>query len=353
MTQGSDQECPQRLTLVTGGSGFVASHLILQLLTNGHTVRTTIRTPTHEQRVRGILQHAGLDADAQDRLSFFVADLMEDGNWAKAMQGCNCIHHVASPFPSSVVKEEDEIIRPAREGTIRILKFARDSGVTRVVLTSSFAAIGYGYERLPVFTEDNWSILDGKIAVPAYHKSKTLAEKAAWDFMERGGGDLELTVINPTGIFGPVLSSHFSSSIQIIQAMMSGNMPGCPQLSFGMVDVRDLADLHIRAMLTKEANGQRFIGTCDNGPVALIAIANTIRKNRPHIAQKLPTRTLPNFVVRTVALFRPSLRTMLPELGVVKQIKNDKAKIMLGWKPRSIEECILDTVDSLIEHEVF
>jgi dihydroflavonol-4-reductase len=221
-----------------------------------------------------------------------------------------------------------------------------------VIVTSSFAAIGYGYEGLPVFTEDNWSILDGKISVPAYHKSKTLAEKAAWDFIERGGGDLELTVINPTGIFGPILSSHFSSSIQIIQAMMSGKMPGCPQLSFGMVDVRDLADLHIRAMTTTEANGQRFIGTCDNGPVALIDMANIIRKNRPDFAQKLPIRTLPNIVVRTVALFRPSLRVMLPELGVVKQIKNDKAKRVLGWKPRSIEECILDTVDSLIEHEV-
>lgn len=352
MTQGNNQASSPESILVTGGSGYVASHLILQLLGAGHTVRTSIRTPDREEHVRESLRNAGLDAGAQDRLSFFVADLMKDDNWAKAMQGCIYVHHVASPFPSSMPKDEDDIIRPAREGTLRILKIARDSGVKRVIVTSSFAAIGYGYEELPVFTEENWSILDGKIPVPAYHKSKTLAEKAAWDFIERDGGELELTVLNPTGIFGPILSSDFSSSISIIQAMMTGNTPGCPHVSFGVVDVRDLADLHIRAMTSKEARGQRFIATCDNGPVALIDIANMIRKNRPEFAQKLPSRTLPNIVVRIVALFRPSLRLILPELGVDKQIRNDKAKKVLGWKPRSIEECILDTADSLVRHGI-
>ncbi|KAL2013743.1 hypothetical protein VTN00DRAFT_1268 [Thermoascus crustaceus] len=217
---------------------------------------------------------------------------------------------------------------------------------------TSFAAIGYGHGQKPIFTEEDWSILDGKIPVPAYHKSKTIAEKSAWDFIKNEGGNLELAVINPTGIFGPVLSADFSSSIQIVKALMSESVPGYPQIYFSIVDVRDLADLHIRAMTDPGANGRRFIGTSDSGPVAFIGIAKILRKSRPGKAQKAPTRQLPNFLVRTVACFDPAVRGMLPELGVIKNISNEKAKTVLGWAPRSIDKCIVDNVDSLVKHNI-
>ncbi|KAJ5748219.1 NAD dependent epimerase/dehydratase [Penicillium nucicola] len=335
--------------LVTGGSGFIASHLILQLLRAGYKVRTTIRTPSREKDLRDVLQKAGADVE---NLSFAVADLTKDEGWAEAMQGCTFVQHVASPFPGATPKDENELIVPAREGTLRVLRFARDAGVKRVILTSSFAAIGYGHEQMPLFTEDHWSVLDGKIPVPAYHKSKTLAEKSAWDFIQNEGGNMELAVINPTGVFGPVLSPDFSTSIQIIEKMMKGKLPGCPKISFGVVDVRDLAQLHILAMTDPAAAGQRFIGTCDNGPFAMIDLANVLRDGRPAHAERLPTWELPNLLVRAIALFRADLRVILPELGVQKLINNEKSKSVLGWKPRSFEECVLDTADSLVEHGV-
>lgn len=336
--------------LVTGGSGFVAGHVILRLLTAGYTVRATIRSSSKEAEVRRAILDAGIETSNQ-QLSFYVTDLTKDDGWAQAMNGCIFVQHVASPFPSSDPKDEHDLIQPAKEGTLRVLKFARDAGVRRVVLTSSFASIGYGHGSKRSFNEDDWSVLNGKVAVPAYHKSKTLAERAAWDFVQAEGGNLELSVVNPTGIFGPVLSQDFSSSILIIKNMLSGNIPACPQVSFGIVDVRDLADLHVIVMVDPKAKGQRFIATCDNGPATMIGIAGMIQKGRPAHAQKVPTRELPNLVVRAAALFRPAYRTLVPELGVVKAIDNSKAKA-LGWAPRSIEECICDTVDSLGKHKV-
>ncbi|OQD84063.1 hypothetical protein PENANT_c014G08962 [Penicillium antarcticum] len=348
--QDLDQASGAQCVLVTGGSGFIASHLILRLLHAGYKVRTTIRTPSREKELRNTFQNAGVDTESH--LSFVVADLTKDEGWANAMEGCTFVQHVASPFPAATPRDENELIRPAREGTLRVLKFARDAEVKRVVLTSSFAAIGYGHEQMPVFTEDHWSVVDGKISVPAYHKSKTLAEKAAWNFVQKEGGNLELAVINPTGVFGPVLSRDFSTSIQIIESMMKGDLPACPNISFGAVDVRDLADLHILAMTNPAAIGQRFIGTCDNGPVSMIDIANVLREEKPDYATLVPTKVLPNFLVRAVALFRSDLRVILPELGVTKLINNEKAKTVLGWKPRPIEECVLDTADSLVEHSI-
>lgn len=347
---GRDQS-PERI-LVTGGSGFVASHLILQLLDAGYCVHTTIRKSSREQQVRDTIRQAGIDAGT--RLIFFETDLTKDDGWREALTGCTYVHHVASPFPATTPKDENELIRPARDGTLRVLRLAREAHVKRVVMTSSFAAIGYGHEhgQIPLFTESHWSVLDGRMSIPAYHKSKTLAEQSAWEFMRKEGGDLELAVINPTGVFGPVMGADFSSSIEIIKNMLNGNVPGCPRISFGIVDVRDLADLHIRAMRSPAAQGQRFIGTCDNGPVAMIDIAKILRAKRPQHASRLPTKELPNWLVHAVALFRPGFRGILPELGVVKRIDNTKAKDLLGWQPRSIEECIVDTADSLVEYGI-
>ncbi|TPX16286.1 uncharacterized protein E0L32_003935 [Thyridium curvatum] len=334
--------------LVTGGSGFLAGHLIAKLITDGYTVRATIRSSSKEAGARQAVLDAGVDT--ADRLTFLVADLTVDDGWPEAMQGCTFVHHVASPFPSSDPKNEDEVIRPAKEGTLRVLMFARNAGVKRVIMTSSFAAIGYGHKSKHSFNEEDWSVIDGEVAVPAYHKSKTLAEKAAWDFIGEGQS-LELCVINATGIFGPVLSPDLSSSIQIVKNMLTGGMAACPQLYFGVVDVRDAAYLHVLAMLKPEAKGQRIIATSDGGPTSMIGIANIIRRGRPQYARRVPTRELPNFVVRTAALFSPAFRRLLPGLGVSKQIDNSKA-ISMGWNPRSIEECICDTVDSLVRYKI-
>ena len=232
--------------LVTGGSGFIGSHCILQLLSAGHQVRTTVRSLKREADVRAMLKEGG--ADPGNRLSFFAADLENDAGWPQAVAGCEYVLHVASPFPASVPKHEDELIVPAREGALRVLRASRDAGVKRVVLTSSFAAIGYGQKQQTApFNETNWTDPNSNDALP-YVKSKTIAERAAWDFIASEGGSLELSVVNPVGVFGPVLGPDYSTSILIVQRMMDGAIPGCPKISFGVVDVRDVADLHIRAM---------------------------------------------------------------------------------------------------------
>src|ERR1700720_2022461 len=226
--------------LVTGGSGFIGSHCILQLLAAGHRVRTTVRSLKREEYVRALLKQGG--AEPGDRLSFFAADLESDAGWPRAVAGCEYVLHVASPLPSSVPKNEAALIIPAREGTLRVLRASRDAGVKRVVLTSSFAAIGYGRkERQAPFTEKDWTDLSGEVVAP-YAKSKTLAERAAWDFVAKEGGQLELSVVNPVAVFGPVLGADYSASILLVERLMGGAMPGVPHLYFGVVDVRDVAD---------------------------------------------------------------------------------------------------------------
>jgi nucleoside-diphosphate-sugar epimerase len=237
--------------LVTGGSGFIGSHAIVQLLAAGYQVRTTVRDLKREKEVRAMLRNGG--AEPGSRLSFVSADLTRDAGWAEAVEGCEYVLHVASPLPPSVPKHEDELIVPARDGALRVLRAARDAGVKRVVLTSSFAAVGYGYKpQAKPFDETNWTQLEGDDVAP-YTKSKALAERAAWDFLVREGGALELSVVNPVGVFGPVLGPDYSASILIVQRLMDGALPGSPTLSFGIVDVRDVIDLHIRAMTRPEA----------------------------------------------------------------------------------------------------
>src|ERR1700733_11123729 len=243
--------------LVTGGSGFIGSHAIVQLLAAGYQVRTTVRDLKREGDVRAMLRNGGVEPDG--RLSFVTANLTSDTGWAEAVAGCEYVLHVASPLPPAVPKHEDELIVPARDGALRVLRAARDAGVKRVVLTSSFAAVGYGHPPSDrPFSEKDWTDPNGPDVGP-YVKSKTLAERAAWDFIAREGGSLELSVVNPVGVFGPVLGPDFSPSIQIVQRLMDGAVPGCPRLSFGVVDVRDVADLHLRAMTDPAAQGERFL----------------------------------------------------------------------------------------------
>ena len=329
--------------LVTGGTGFIASHCMQQLLDSGYQVRATVRRLASELDVRAMVTRAG--ATAADRLVLFEADLMHPAGWREAMAGCDYVLHVASPFPAGAPAHEDDLIVPAREGALRVLAAARDAGVRRVVLTSSFAAIGYGHPaREAPFDERDWSLLAARTG--AYVKSKTLAERAAWDFMAREGGALELSVINPVFVLGPALGPDYSASVAVIQRMLAGGMPACPRLHHGVVDVRDVADLHLRAMTRPEAAGQRFLATAGDF-MSLRDIATVLRNGLGEAASRVPTRTVPDWLVKLLALPRPELRQILPELGKFKNGSGAKARELLGWQPRLRELAIIDTARSL------
>ena len=331
--------------LVTGGSGFVGAHCILQLLEAGYMVRTTVRSLGRETEVREMLTAAGAGSLAE--LRFFAADLLKDDGWSDAVAGCDFVLHVASPFPTTQPRDEDELIVPAREGALRVLRAARDAKVKRVVLTSSFAAIGYSAPPANgVFTEEDWT--DPTDRVTPYVKSKTLAEWAAWDFIDSEGGSLELAVINPVGILGPALSSDLSSSVELVVGLMKGAMPGMPKLSFGIVDVRDVASAHLLAMTNPNAAGQRFLAIAGE-PMTMAEVAEVLRTKMPDTAGKVPTRILPNTLVRVLSVPIPRMRELLPQLGKVKRASNKKARTVLGWSPRSNEDAILATAQSLVD----
>ncbi|MFA6157621.1 SDR family oxidoreductase [Mesorhizobium sp.] len=333
------------LVLVTGGSGFLGAHCILELLKAGYRVRTTVRSVSRQAGVLGMLKAGGAEPGAD--LSFAVADLMADAGWAPAVAGCDYVLHVASPFPPGVPKHEDDLIAPAREGAQRVLRAARDAGVKRVVLTSSFAAIGYGEPPAGgrPFTEENWT--DPSRKVSAYVKSKTLAERAAWDFIAAEGGSMDLAVVNPVGIFGPVLGVDHSTSTEFIRRLMDGAMPGLPRLSFGVVDVRDVADLHLRAMTNPVARGERFLAVAGDF-MTVRQMAETLKTRLGGSAARVSTRMLPDWLVRLGGLFSAEAAQIVPELGKVKNATSAKAVRMLGWAPRSREDALAATGESLV-----
>lgn len=331
--------------LVTGGSGFLGAHCIVRLLDAGYRVRTTVRSPAREAEVRELVGAGG--AQAGDRLEFAVADLLSDAGWPAAAAGCTYVLHVASPFPVRQPKDENELIRPAREGTLRVLKAARDAGVKRVVLTSSFAAIGYGHpEQSAPFDETNWTDLGGP-GVTAYVKSKTVAERAAWDFVGRDGGGLELVVVNPVGILGPVLGRDLSSSVELLKSLIEGAVPAAPRTWFGLVDVRDVADLHVLAMESPAASGERFLATGGDF-VSVIDMACILKEEGGELGRRAPSRVMPDWLVRLVAVFMPAARATVPELGRMKNGTSAKAMRLLGWKPRTPREAILASAESLV-----
>lgn len=333
------------LILVTGGSGFIAGHLILRLLGDGHSVRATVRGEARGEDLRRLLRENGTEPG--ERLEVFLADLLKDDAWHEAATGCDYVFHTASPFPLDAPKDEAELITPARDGTLRVMRAARDAGVKRVVVTSSFAAIGYGHPaRTTPFTEADWTVIDGP-DTQAYMKSKTLAERAAWDFIAREGGSLELAVVNPVAVFGPAIGADLSSSVEIVRAMLTGEMPAAPKIHFGVVDVRDVADLHVRAMFTPEARGERFLAVAGE-TVSLMEIARILKAQFPKEAAKAPGFELPNWLLRLLAIVVPFARTAVPHLGVIRQASNDKARRVLGWMPRSNQEAIVATAESLI-----
>ncbi len=331
--------------LVTGGSGYIAGHAIVHLLAQGHDVRTTVRDLQREPAVRAMLSSTGIEAD--DRLAFLCADLTADAGWEEAVAGCDFVLHMASPFPAGIPRHEDDLIIPAREGALRVLRAARDAGVKRVVLTSSFAAVGYGHDEQQVaFDESTWTNLEGG-DVSAYVKSKTLAERAAWDFIAQQGGRMQLAVVNPVGVFGPVLGADYATSILLVQKLMDGALPGSPNLRFGVVDVRDVVDLHLRAMTDPAANGERFLAVAGDF-LRVQEMAVVLRQRMGDAARRVPTLQLPNWMVRLAALADPTVRQIVPELGKYKNATSAKARRLLGWSPRSNEDALVATAESLL-----
>ena len=335
----------QQRVLVTGGSGFIAGHCIVQLLEQGYLVRTTVRSLRREAAVTAVLADAGM-VHGED-LTFVAADLTRDEGWADAVAGVDFVLHVASPVQPGHVENEDDLIVPARDGTVRVLRFARDAGVKRVVLTSAFHAVGWGHPHDDhTFTENDWTILDGP-GVDAYGKSKTLAERAAWDFMATQDGSMELTTTLPVAVMGPVMGTDISGANHIIQAMLNGEMPGFPNLYIPIVDVRDVAAAHILAMTTPSAAGERFL-LSSGPPTSLKQIGAVIKAQLGDAARRVPTRSIPSLVVRIAALFSARFRAIAPDLDYVKKISNEKARRVLGWQARSSEEAIVAAAKSMV-----
>jgi dihydroflavonol-4-reductase len=332
--------------LVTGGSGFVGSHLVLRLLQDGHKVRTTVRSRDREAEARAMLARGGIEAG--ERLEVLVADLERDEGWKVAAAGCEFVHHVASPLPFDNPRDVNALVGPARDGTLRVLRAARDVGAKRVVMTSSFAAIGYGHRpRKERLDETDWTDVNGP-GVTAYIKSKAVAERAAWDFMAGEGGALELSTINPVGIFGPLLGPHLSSSVKVIKMMLDGGMPLVPRIYVSIVDVRDVADLHVRAMTNPAAKGERLLAVAE-GPLPLLDIAAMLKRRLGSGARRISLVRFPDWGVRLVSIFNRNARAALPEMGFARRVTGDKAKRLLGWAPRGGEEALVATAESLLE----
>ena len=335
----------QPLVLVTGGSGFIAGHIVLQLLEKGYQVRTTIRSLDKEETVRGVLTDAGMVHG--DAVSFVAADLLSDDGWPAAVTGVDFVIHVASPVQPGHVENEDDLIIPAREGALRVLRAAHAAGIKRVVLTSAFHAVSWGWPHNDhVFTEADWTILDGP-GVDAYGKSKTLSERAAWDFVANKGKGMELVTMLPVAVMGSVMGKDISGSNHIIQNMLNGAMPGFPHIYIPIVDVRDVASAHILAMETADAAGQRFL--ISSGPVmSLSEIGKTLKANLGESAEHVPTRVIPNTLVRIGARSNPQLRSTIADLDYKKQLSNEKARRILGWSPRDSKDAIVTAGESMV-----
>ncbi|WP_457319805.1 NAD-dependent epimerase/dehydratase family protein [Roseateles sp. P5_E11] len=330
--------------LVTGGSGYIAGVLIRQLLANGWQVHTTVRDLRREPALRQLL--GADDGDASEQLRCFAADLMADAGWAEAAAGCSHMAHLASPLPVGVPRDANELIVPARDGALRALKAARDAGVQRVVMTSSVAAISYGHgPGEHHFTEDDWTRLETP-GIPPYIQSKTIAERAARDWVAREGGGLEFCTVNPSVVLGPVASADYSASVVIVKSLLQGKVPALPNIGFGIVDVRDVAELHWRALTAPGMADERFIAC--GGFLWLREIAAILRAELGEQAQRVPTLQMPDWAVRLLAKVSPAVRAAASELGTARHQDATHAREALGWVPRPPREAIVATARDLI-----
>ena len=327
--------------LVSGGSGYIAGFLIRQLVAEGWTVRTTVRSLAKEAAVRALLK---VD---DSRLSFFAADLNADAGWAEAMAGCSHVAHVASPLPAGVPRNADELIVPARDGALRALRAAKAAGVQRFVMTSSVAAISYGRGRgVHHFTEADWTD-PARPGISPYIQSKTIAERAARDWVAREGGDMAYCSICPSVVLGPVWSRDYSASVVIVRKLLDGSMGACPDIGFGIVDVRDVADLHVRALKAPGMAGERFIAS--GRFMKLREIADVLRAQLGDEARKVTTRNVPDWLVRIAAHFNPVAKAVVGELGSIRNQDATHAKQVLGWTTRPVEQSIVDTARCLLD----
>jgi nucleoside-diphosphate-sugar epimerase len=332
-----------KTVLVTGGTGYLARRCIHDLLNSGFTVHTTVRDLSREPSVRSLFP-----AEGTDQLRVFAADLMRDEGWKAATAGCDYVLHVASPFPPVQPENPDDLIIPARDGTLRVLRAAFDADVRRVVVTSSSSAVrnaGSPAKERPL-TEDDWADLGNPKLTP-YARSKTIAERSAWDYADSIGATDRFAVVNPGAIIGPLLGSRRSYSLQAVQRLLRGDMPAIPRLGFAFVDVRDVADLHLRVMTTPAAAGQRFLGT--GAFLWLADVAAILRDELGQRASKVPRRQAPNALIRLMSLFDPGARAIIGEIGQRSDYSTEKARTLLGWTQRPARETILDCANGIID----
>ncbi|WP_341712729.1 NAD-dependent epimerase/dehydratase family protein [Erythrobacter sp.] len=333
--------------LVTGGTGYIAGELIRQLLAKGWTVHATVRNKAKsEARLRERMGSPG-----EDRLKVFEAELMSDAGWAEAIAGCTHVAHVASPIAASTPKDENDMIVPAREGTLRALRFAKDAGVKRFVQTSSMAAVAYGRsEKDYTVDENDWTDITHPDVYP-YVKSKTISERAARDWVAEHGEGMEFVSVNPAMVLGPVDDADFSPSVEVVKQLLSGAMPMAPDLGFAIVDTRDVADLHLRCLEEPGLANERFLAA--GKFYKIIDVAGVLRRGLPAAhTRKVPTKIMPNWMVAILSLFNAGVRSIKSELGKSRHVDASHAKQRLGWQTRSEEESILDCARSLIEHGV-
>ena len=335
--------------LVTGATGFIAKHVIAELLRQGYKVRATARDPARSgDGVRRAISRAGIDAGGVEMVA---ADLTRDDGWDDAVTGCRYVLHVASPFPITQPADPNEVVGPAREGTLRVLQAAERAGVARVVLTSSTVAIMYTSARAPghIYTEADWTD-PARSDITPYIMSKTLAEQAAWEFVHARPGAPQLAVVNPAFVQGPALDPDLSTSLEVIHLMGKGAYPAAPRVEFPVVDVRDVAELHVKAMTHTEAAGERFLAA--HGSQSLMGIGRLVAQALPDLRRKVPKFEMPDLMVRTLALADKRLRTVLPELGVVRHCSNEKARKVLGHTFRAPDEAVMVAARSLRDLKV-
>ncbi|CAI8211151.1 MAG: UDP-glucose 4-epimerase [Alphaproteobacteria bacterium] len=325
--------------LVTGATGFIGLHCIAQLLQQGYSVTGTVRSPNRIEEVKQAISEQQLSTE---NLSFVEADLTKDEGWDKAVAGCDYVLHVASPFIVGVPKHEDELIIPAVEGTRRVIEAAINEDVKKVVQTSSCAAIIETHNGKTHFTEDDWTDASHP-KTPAYYKSKTLAEQKAWELIG-AQSTTKLAVINPAGVFGPTLSDDIGVANEFVLQVIDGKVPGCPKLHLGFVDVRDVAAAHILAMQKPEADGERFI--ISEREYWFREFSAVLRAAG---YEKAPSREMPNWLVKFLGLFDPATKQMSQMIGKEKITPSEKAKKLLGWKPRPADESLRDTAAQIVE----
>lgn len=337
----------EQTVLVTGGSGFLGGWCLVELLQRGYRTRTTVRDLSREAQVRA---NVGSRVEVGDRLTVTAADLLADEGWEEAIAGCDYVLHVASPFPPAQPKDPDDLIVPARDGTLRVLRHSVATGVTRVVVTSSVAAVRNGAadhgNRDRELTEADWSDPDNTRLTP-YTRSKTIAELAAWEYMREQGQEQNLVTVQPGAIVGPLLGEDRSYSLEAVERMLTGRMPGVPRLGFSFIDVRDVATLEVAAMTAPEAGGQRLIAA--GSFLWLSDVATILRERLGADAGKVPRRGVPNVAVRAMAIFDPTLRTIVGDLGRKTTYSLANAERRVGWAPRPVEDTIVDCAQSLLE----